>query len=428
MKILVFNCGSSSLKFEALEVESSSSQRGRVIGRGTFERIGNPHGQAVLTDDHGNESKSPSAVANHQEAARQVISWLEKQTGESNLGVDAVAHRVVHGGPNLVRPVLLDDGVLKELEQASTFAPLHNPPALEVIRAIGERLPGVPSAVVADTAFHSNLPERARNYALPRELARRLGIRRFGFHGIGHAWMMERYGALTGRSTGSLNLITLQLGAGCSGAAIRGGKSVDTSMGLTPLEGLMMSTRSGDLDPAIMSFICRQEGLEPAKVESLLNHESGLLGVSGVSADLRDIIAAAEKDNADASLALEMFCYRVKKYIGQYLAVPGKTQAIIFGGGIGEHADGFARTDLRWPRSPGGSDRPGAQSRGQRARIRFQCRRLGNRVIRYSAGRGTLYRLSDCGIVGAAKIERAGDTISFGGRSYGQEKFTTPWI
>jgi acetate kinase len=341
MKILVFNCGSSSLKFEALELEGSSSQRGRVIGRGTFERIGNPHGEAVLTADRGQESKSPSAVANHREAAQQVIAWLEHQTGESNLDVDAIAHRVVHGGPNLVRPVLLDDGVLKELEQASTFAPLHNPPALEVIRAVGDRLRGVPSAVVADTTFHSNLPECARNYALPRDLARRLGIRRFGFHGIGHAWMMERYGALSGRSTESLNLITLQLGAGCSAAAIRGGKSVDTSMGLTPLEGLMMSTRSGDLDPAIMSFICRQEGIDPAKVESLLNHESGLLGVSGVSADLRDIIGAAEKGNADASLAVEMFCYRVKKYIGQYLAIPGKTQAIIFGGGIGEHADGL---------------------------------------------------------------------------------------
>lgn len=339
MKILVFNCGSSSLKFELLDLEGSRARQDSVIGRGTFERIGTAHCEKVVTDARGVENKSSSTAANHEEAARQATAWLQELTGASKLEVDAIGHRVVHGGHDLLQPVLLDDGVLKNLEQASTFAPLHNPPALEVIRAAAKLLPGVPAAVIADTFFHRDLPDYAQNYALPRELVRRHGIRRFGFHGIGHAWMMERYAALTDSDAGSLNLVTLQLGAGCSAAAIRNGKSVDTSMGLTPLEGLMMSTRSGDLDPSIINFVCRQEGVDPGRVDSLLNHESGLLGVSGVSGDVRDIAAAAEKGNANASLAIEMFCYRVKKYIGQYLAVPGKTRAIIFGGGIGEHAD-----------------------------------------------------------------------------------------
>ena len=339
MKILVFNCGSSSLKFELLEIDLAQGRRGRVIGRGNFERIGEARPEAALVENSGNETKIAMATCDHGEAARQAIAWLERLTAQAGLQVDATAHRIVHGGARLFGPVLLDDATMKELERATAFAPLHNPPALAAIRAVRERLPGVPAVVLADTAFHRDLPDYARNYALPRELVRRHQIRRFGFHGIGHAWMMERYAELTGSEPAALNLITLHLGAGCSATAVRRGKSVDTSMGLTPLEGLMMATRSGDLDPAIVSFLCEQEKITPAEVESLLNHQSGLLGVSGVSRDIRDVAAAAHQGNSDAALAIEMFCYRVRKYIGQYLAVEGNTEAIIFGGGIGEHAD-----------------------------------------------------------------------------------------
>jgi acetate kinase len=276
-------------------------------------------------------------VRNHRDAVLQAITWLEQSVG-SDLKIDAAAHRIVHGGPHLFGPALLDSSVEKTLEEATELAPLHNPAALMAIATVKERLPGLPQIVLTDTAFHRDLPDYARTYALPKALTQRHQIRRYGFHGIGHAWMMERYSEIAGAAMPSLNLITLHLGAGCSATAIRGGKSMDTSMGFTPLEGLMMATRSGDLDPAIVHFLCRREGIDPARVEDLLNHESGLLGVSGVSRDIRDVSAAAEAGNRDAALALTMFCYRVRKYIGQYLTIEGKTRAIIFGGGIGEHA------------------------------------------------------------------------------------------
>ena len=195
----------------------------------------------------------------------------------------------------------------------------------------------MPAVVLTDTAFHRELPDHASDYAIPRDLASRNDIHRYGFHGIGHAWMMSRYTELAGSDPATLNLIALHLGAGCSATAIRRGKSVDTSMGQTPLEGLMMGTRSGDLDhPAVVRLLCEREKFSPAEVESILNHHSGLLGVSS---DIRDVAAAAVQGNRNAALALEMFCYRVRKYIGQYLAIEGRTEAIIFGGGIGEHAD-----------------------------------------------------------------------------------------
>jgi acetate kinase len=339
MKILVFNCGSSSLKFEFLELAPTGGQRVRVIGLGHFERIGEAHTDAILADGSGRETRITLTGCGYREAAQQAIAWLARLTAQTTLELDATAHRIVHGGPRLFGPVLLDEAAVNQLEEAASFAPLHNPPAVTTIRAVRERLPGLPSVVLADTAFHRDLPDYARNYAISRELVQRHGIHRFGFHGIGDAWMMERYAELTASDPMSLNLITLHLGAGCSATAIRRGKSVDTSMGLTPLEGLMMATRSGDLDPAIVGFLCAREKITTTEVESLLNHKSGLLGVSGVSGDIRDVIAAAGRGNPDAALAIEMFCYRVRKYIGQYLAVPGITEAIIFSGGIGEHAD-----------------------------------------------------------------------------------------
>ncbi|MGO9265572.1 MAG: acetate/propionate family kinase [Candidatus Binataceae bacterium] len=339
MRILVFNCGSSSLKFEMLELASPRDQRGRIIGRGLFERVGTAQTEAVLTAEDGAVTRRTLGACDHRGAAGHAVAWLEQLAGQPRLELEATAHRVVHGGPHIFVPTLLDDVALRELDEATALAPLHNPPAIATIRAVRERLPGVPAIVIADTGFHRELPDYARTYALPRDLTRRHGIRRFGFHGLGHAWMTGRYAELTGADSATLNLITLHLGAGCSATAIRGGKSVDTSMGQTPLEGLMMATRSGDLDPAIVTLLCEREGITPQEVESMLNHRSGLLGVSAISGDIRDVQGAADGGNADATLALEMFCYRVRKYIGQYLAVPGKTAAIIFGGGIGEHAD-----------------------------------------------------------------------------------------
>jgi acetate kinase len=333
MKILVFNCGSSSLKFELLELVANGELRER-IARGVFEEIGS-HAHAKMSAAAGRQFDAAAAVANHAEAALHAIAWLRE--GDSALRLDAIAHRIVHGGERISEPVIADDKVIGALDEASRFAPLHNPLAIATLRAVREQFPTVPSIVVADTAFHRTLPPVAHTYAIPRALAARHGIHRFGFHGIGHSWMRDRFAEITGRPASALNLITLQLGAGCSIAAIREGQSIDTSMGLTPLEGLMMATRSGDLDPAIFSYLATSEGLSPVEVERILNHDSGLLGVSGISDDMRELEAAIDT-SADAALAIEMFCYRVRKYIGAYLAVLGRVDAIVFGAGIGEHS------------------------------------------------------------------------------------------
>jgi acetate kinase len=334
MKVLVFNCGSSSLKFEMLELVRGGRER-RQIARGKFEEIG-PRATALMTDASGKKTETSVPVENHAAAALRALQWLGSTCGEST--PDVVVHRIVHGGEQITAPALANDAVVRALDEASRFAPLHNPPALATLQAVSEKLAGVPAVVVPDTAFHHTLPEHARTYAIPRALAARHGIRRFGFHGIGHAWMMERYAELCARPVEELRLVTLQLGAGCSAAAIRGGRSVDTSMGLTPLEGLMMATRSGDLDPAIVGYLAKVEQITPEKVEQILNRDSGLLGVSGRSDDLREL-EACSGENESAALALKIFCYRVRKYIGAYLAVLGGADAIIFGGGIGENSD-----------------------------------------------------------------------------------------
>ncbi|HVC43630.1 MAG TPA: acetate/propionate family kinase [Candidatus Binataceae bacterium] len=333
MKILVINCGSSSLKFELLAIDPPGLRRDR-LARGVVQEIG-PRAHTVMSAADGRSIDAPGPVADHAAAALSVIAWL--RAGDPHLALDAIAHRIVHGGDRVRAPMIADAGVIAALEEASRFAPLHNPPALATIRALSASVPGVPAIVVADTAFHQTIPPAARTYAIPREVAARLGIRRFGFHGVGHSWMLDRYAEISGRPAAALNLITLQLGAGCSVAAIRAGRSVDTSMGLTPLEGLMMATRSGDLDPAILNYLGESEKLSPAAVERMLNRESGLLGVSGVSGDLRELDAAAPSNPA-AALAIEMFCYRARKYVGAYAAVLGRVDAVIFGAGIGEHS------------------------------------------------------------------------------------------
>jgi acetate kinase len=333
MKILVFNCGSSSLKFELLEIGSNGELLQRIAS-GVFEEIGS-HAHAKMTGADNRTFDEAAPVTNHSEAAVHAIDWLRQ--GESDLQLDAIAHRIVHGGDRVSQPAIATDDVISALDDASRFAPLHNPPAIATLREVREKFSKVPSIVVTDTAFHRTLPPVARTYAIPHALAAKHGIHRFGFHGIGHSWMLDRYAEIVGRPASTLNLITLQLGAGCSAAAIRNGESIDTSMGLTPLEGLMMATRSGDLDPAIFSFLAANEHLSPDEVEHILNHDSGLLGVSGISGDMRELEAAAST-NPDAALGIEMFCYRVRKYIGAYAAVLGRVDAVIFGGGIGEHS------------------------------------------------------------------------------------------
>ncbi len=338
MRALVFNCGSSSLKFELVELDSALAGR-RAIARGKVEEIGGRTAHEFAgPPGHGKRGAHP--MRDHREAAEFALSWLRSFTPGLARTLDVAAHRIVHGGEAITGPRLVDRAVSDALERASEFAPLHNPPALSVMRAMQAALPDVPSAVVADTAFHHTLSPAARHYALPHELAARYGIRRFGFHGIGHAWMTERAAALTGRPVDQVNLVTMHLGAGCSAAAIRAGRSVDTSMGLTPLEGLVMGTRSGDLDPAIVTYLAAHAKIAPEEIERMLNHESGLLGLSGLSADVRELRrAAGEQGGERAALALAVFCHRARKYLGAYLAVAGPPDAVAFGGGIGEHAD-----------------------------------------------------------------------------------------
>ena len=337
MKILAINCGSSTLKFQLIEVqaEHSVSWQEQRLASGFIDGIGD-HARIQFAPENAERFKENVAIADHGEATNQVLSWLSS-TGL--VGFEAVGHRVVHGGVNFMGPTLIDDDVIKSLEALSYLAPLHNEPSLRAIRvarsALGSALPQV---ATFDTSFHLTIPEKASKYAIPWELTEKHGIRRYGFHGLAHRYMTERYVAITGRPTEQVNLITLQLGNGCSATAVRGGCSIDTSMGLTPLEGLIMGTRSGDVDPSLAGFLARNERVSIEQAEAWLNTQSGLLGISGRSRDMRELLEAEAGRDARAALAVEMFCYRVRKYIGAYLAVLGQTEAIIFGGGIGENA------------------------------------------------------------------------------------------
>ena len=351
MQVLVINCGSSSLKFDLVDTTADRARGHESRGAsGVVERLGD---HAALRCAVGTEvHEETGMIADHAEASRRILAWLTTVGLLGSGGVEAVGHRVVHGGDRFVAPVRLDDDVIAALEGLSDLAPLHNAPALSAIRATRTTLgPSVPMVATFDTAFHHTLPAWASHYAIPQHLASTYRIRRYGFHGIAHRYMSERYAALTSTSPNRLRLITLQLGSGCSAAAIEAGRSVDTSMGLTPLEGLMMGTRSGDVDPALPGFLSRQEDVEPAEVERWLNTHSGLLGVSGRSSDMRDLLAAATQGDAPAALAVEMFCYRVRKCIGAYLTVLNGASAIIFGGGIGENTPAVRQricADMEW--------------------------------------------------------------------------------
>ena len=339
MRVLVLNCGSSTLKFQLVDtsVETTDREPGCRLAHGIIEGIG---GQASMDFVAGNHTHQDTAtIANPGEASQHLLDWLARAGLLASGDVDAVGHRVVHGGNRFVKPTRLDDDVIAAIDALRDLAPLHNEPALEAIRATRARLgPKVPMVAVFDTAFHHTMPAQAAQYALPRHLADKYHIRRYGFHGLAHRYMSERYATLTSTSLGQLKLITLQLGSGCSAAAIQAGRSVDTSMGFTPLEGLMMGTRCGDIDPALPGFLARQEGVDTAEIETWLNTRSGLLGVSEHSRDMRQLLEAEAHGDVRAALAVDMFCYRIRKCLAAYLAVLNGAEAIVFGGGIGENA------------------------------------------------------------------------------------------
>jgi len=332
MNVLAINCGSSTLKFQLLDVDTE-----RRLAYGVVDRIGG-EAEVDFQVEGGAALREAAVVADHDEATRRAIGWLEG-VGFGRRSVDAVGHRVVHGGGRFVEPTIMDDAVVDAIQGLGELAPLHNAPALSSIWAARAVLgAAVPMVATFDTAFHRTLSQRASQYAIPPELAARHRIRRYGFHGLAHRYMAERYAEITSTSFEETKLITLQLGAGCSATAVDGGLSVDTSMGYTPLEGLMMATRSGDLDPSLAGFLARREDVPVGEVEDWLNTRSGLLGVSGRSGDMRELLAAEAAGDERAALAVEIFCYRVRKYIGSYLAVLGGADAVVFGGGIGENA------------------------------------------------------------------------------------------
>jgi len=342
MNVLVLNCGSSSVKFQLIESggESAAMDRDRKLVVGLIDRLGDGATFKLKSGDTMSPPEEKLAAPNHEIAVRAIIArlGLTMSNGVGERQVDAVGHRVVHGGDLFTSAVAIDDDVLSRIESLNDLAPLHNPAAVNGIHAARKVFgAALPMAAVFDTAFHHTIPETAATYAIPVELAKKHAIRRYGFHGMAHQYSLLRYGELTGRPERQTDIITLHLGNGCSACAIRGGRSVDISMGFTPLEGLVMGTRSGDLDPALVNYLARKEKVDAAEVERWLNHRSGLLGLSGRSNDMRELLSVYETD-ARARLAVDVFCYRARKYLGAYLAALGGADAVVFSGGIGENA------------------------------------------------------------------------------------------
>jgi acetate kinase len=346
MNVLVVNSGSSSLKFQVIstDLERIKAHQDERLCRGEVEGIG---GEAILRFRSGTGAEQtvtsplPDVVAALGFIVRNIASDHSGVPDIKSIAdVNAVGHRVVHGGERFRESALVDDDVLKGIEDCIDLAPLHNPNNVKGIRAARDLFgSNIPQVAVFDTSFHHSIPEQAYLYAVPYHLYRRHRIRRYGFHGTSHRYVAFRYRALRGLMREQTNIITLHLGNGCSATAIKGGVSVDTSMGMTPLEGLVMGTRSGDLDPAVVSVIARKEGLSPAEVDALLNTQSGLLGISGLTNDMRELQAELkEHEDRRVRLAIEMFCYRARKYIGAFLASMGGADAIVFTGGIGENS------------------------------------------------------------------------------------------
>ena len=337
MNVLVINCGSSSLKFQLINSESEE-----VLAKGLCERIG-IDGRLTYQPAGGDKAVSDKAMPTHTEAIQFVIDALtDSETGvvKSLDEIGAVGHRVVHGGEKFANSVVITEDVLKAIEECNDLAPLHNPANLIGINACQKLMPNTPMVAVFDTAFHQTMPEKAYLYGLPYEYYEKYGVRRYGFHGTSHSFVSKHAAEFLGLDLENSKIIVAHLGNGASISAVLNGKCVDTSMGLTPLEGLVMGTRSGDMDPAIMEYLAKKEDLDIAGVMNVLNKKSGVFGLSkGLSSDFRDLTEAMENGNKYATAAVEVFCYRVAKYIGSYVAAMNGVDAIAFTAGIGENDD-----------------------------------------------------------------------------------------
>ena len=334
MNVLVINCGSSSLKYQLID-----SQTEAVLAKGLCERIG-IDGRLVYEKAGCDKEVTEAAMPTHKQAIQLVLDALVNPTTgaiESLAAIDAVGHRVVHGGEKFATSTVLTEEVIAVIEECNDLAPLHNPANLIGIRACQELMPNVPMVAVFDTAFHQTMPEIAYMYGLPYEYYEKYSVRRYGFHGTSHSYVSKRAADILGKDYSELKTIVCHLGNGASICAVNGGKSVDTSMGLTPLEGLIMGTRSGDVDPSILDFIAQKENLTLSQVMNVLNKKSGVEGISGVSSDFRDLAAAAKEGNHRAELAIDAFAYRVVKYIGAYVAAMNGVDAICFTAGLGEN-------------------------------------------------------------------------------------------
>ncbi len=334
MKILVVNCGSSSIKFQLYSMPEK-----RVLAKGLAAKIGE-EGSALEYHVGRNAYQVDRAIPDHGEGMKQILATLigSEDAILDNLDeIGAVGHRVVHGGEEFTGSVEIGQAVLDSIERCSDLAPLHNPANLTGIRAAMRALPEVPHIACFDTAFHATIPKMGYLYALPYEVYKKYGVRRYGFHGTSHRYVAAQTAKLLGKAPEETNCITCHLGNGCSMAAVRNGLSVDTSMGLTPLEGLVMGTRSGDIDPAILFYLA-DKGYDMESLNKMCNKKSGLLGVSGISNDLRTLREKSDQGDSRAQLAIDIFCYRVKKYVGAYMAVLGRVDAICFTGGIGENS------------------------------------------------------------------------------------------
>ena len=336
MNVLVINCGSSSLKFQLINSDSE-----QVLAKGLCERIG-IDGSLTYQPAGGEKVKSDKAMPTHTEAIQFVIDALtDDKTGvvKDLKEIGAVGHRVVHGGEKFAKSVVITDEVMKAIEECNDLAPLHNPANLIGINACQELMPGTPMVAVFDTAFHQTMPAKAYMYGLPYEYYDKYKVRRYGFHGTSHSFVSKRAAELVGKPYDAVKTIVCHLGNGASICAVENGESVDTSMGLTPLEGLVMGTRSGDIDPAILEFIAKKEDLDIAGLMTMLNKKSGVFGLSNnLSSDFRDLTSAAESGNEIAATTVDVFCYRVAKYVGSYVAAMNGVDVIAFTAGIGENA------------------------------------------------------------------------------------------
>ncbi|HCU21342.1 MAG TPA: acetate kinase [Candidatus Atribacteria bacterium] len=344
MNILVVNCGSSTVKYELISMNDNTDNQ--AIAKGLVERIGIPGSRLEYKTNHQVSYSKEREVPNH----RIALEWIIEVMTDPEIGVikgpseiDAVGHRVVHGGEKFTASILIDDEVLKTIRACSELAPLHNPPNISGIEACQELMPKAPQIAVFDTAFHGTIPEYAYIYAIPYEYYEKYGIRRYGFHGTSHRYVAGRAAKMMGKDPSELRLITCHMGSGVSFTAIKNGKSIDTSMGFTPLEGLVMGTRTGDLDPYILLYLMEKENLSTKEMDQILNKKSGVVGISGLSSDTRDIEAAAPT-NHRAQLTLDIIAYRAKKYIGAYYAILGDLDGIVFTAGIGENSSYIRKT------------------------------------------------------------------------------------